>query len=83
MACFLDSVAGSSRLRRLKVDFVKWSVAGEKFITGILAKHSDTLSVLCLPPFRSPEGIYTQIFSCPKLKKLSIGLTSLLMVRSL
>jgi hypothetical protein len=86
MACFLDSVAGSSRLHRLKVEFIRWNVAqfrGEKFITGILAKHSDTLKVLHLPRFHPPEGIYTQIFSCPKLEELSIGVTSLLMVRSI
>lgn len=83
-ACFLDSVTGSSRLHRLKVEFVKWDMVqlrGEKVITGILEKHSDTLNVLRLPQFHPPQGIYTRIFSL-KLKELSIGVTSLLMVES-
>jgi len=80
VTCFLDSVTGSSRLRRLKIPFDIVQFRGEKFITGILAKHSDTLNVLRLPQFHPPEGIYTRIFSCLKLKRLSIGVTSLLMV---
>ena len=83
VTCFLDSVTGSSRLRRLKIQLTGRGIVqfrGEKLITGILVKHSDTLNVLCLPQFHPPEGIYTRIFSCPNLKQLSIGVTSLLMV---
>jgi len=83
MTCLLDSVTGSSRLHRLKIHFTRYDIVhfrGEKFITGILARHSDTLNVLRLPQFHPPEGIYPRIFSCPKLKRLSIGVTSLLMV---
>jgi len=83
VTCLLDSITGSSMLRRLRIQFTLWDTVqfrGEKFITGILAKHSGTPNILRLPQFHPPEGIYTRVFSCPKLKQLSIGVTSLLMV---
>jgi len=81
VTCFLGSITDSSRLRRLKIRIPGWDIhRGEKLITGILAKHWDTLNVLHIPEFHPPKGIYTRIFSCPKLKRLSIGVKPLLMV---
>jgi hypothetical protein len=72
----------------LKIKLIGWynwnmvEFRGDEFITGILVKHSGTLNVLCLPQFHPSKGLYTRIFSCLKLKELSIGVTSLLMVGS-
>jgi hypothetical protein len=86
VARFLDSITGSSRLYRLKIRFSRWdkwntvAFRGGEFISRILVKHSDTLNVLRLPQFHPPKSIFIRIFSCPKLKELSIGVTSSLMV---
>jgi hypothetical protein len=82
---FLDLIAGTSQLERLKVRTSRErpvSHKGEKLLSWIVGKHMQTISILRLPHYYPPIASLQRLFRAPNLKKLAVGINTATLVRA-
>jgi len=82
---FLDLLAGTSQLERLKLQVMckkPIRYKGEVLLSWIFRKHMQTISVLRLPNYYPPLAFLQRLFRTPNLRKLAIGINTTTLVRT-
>lgn len=83
IALFLDLLAGTSQLERLRLQLLCEETVcykGESLLSWVSRRHTQTISVLRLPHFYPPLASLQRLFRTPNLKKLAIGINTATLV---